>query len=193
MTALNTNYVQTAADLLKVFRSWQPLEQDQAILKEEYEHFLVERGAAALDRNAGSQHMTASAFIFTPDLLHILLCFHRKAQFWVQLGGHIDPDDESAAAAAHREAMEESGLQDVKPLTQQPLDLNRHALAHAFGSCKIHWHIGYGFIARHDEAIQMSDESEDVAWWAVDQLPHQTPNDFADRINLVRAELQAIR
>ncbi|MBW8810801.1 MAG: NUDIX domain-containing protein, partial [Lysobacter sp.] len=35
---------------------------------------------------------------------------HRKGGFWVQCGGHLEPDDATLSAAALREATEESGI-----------------------------------------------------------------------------------
>ena len=152
--------------------------------------FLASDGQEALDRYAGPEHMTASSFVFTDDLTQVLLCFHRKGQFWVQLGGHIDPDDATAALAATREATEESGLAGLTLLSVQPIDVNRHALANAFGACKVHWDLGYGFMASHLDNIVVSPESEDVAWWPVDQLPEQVPYDFPERLRLALAELK---
>lgn len=181
---------QIVADLSRSFETWDPNDQGQRALKEEYAAFLASDGQGALDRYAGPEHMTASSFVFTDDLAQVLLCFHRKGQFWVQLGGHIDPDDATAAQAATREATEESGLAGLTLFSVQPIDVNRHALANAFGACKVHWDMGYGFRASRQDNIVVSPESEDVAWWPVDQLPEQVPHDFPERLRLALAELK---
>lgn len=177
-------------DLHRTLTTWQPINPQQGALKREYAEFVQSHGGAAIDRHAGPEHVTASSFVFTPDLGQVLLCFHRKGQFWVQLGGHIDPEDTTAAVAATREATEESGLTGLELLSEEPIDLNRHGLANAFGACKVHWDLGYGFLANREDNIVVSPESEDVAWWPVNQLPKQTPHDFPERLALAVAELK---
>lgn len=178
-------------ELAEHLRSWTPRDDDQAALRDDYLEFIDQRGTSALTRESGRDHVTASCFVFTADLSRVLLCFHRKAQAWVQLGGHIDAGDASVAAAAFREAVEEGGL-EVRPLTRLPLDVDRHALGSGFASCDLHWDIGYGAVAVDGEPV-VSDESEHVAWWPVDALPTNTPPGFSRRIRRVHEAASAMR
>ncbi len=132
--------------------------------------FLQDRGIVALDRDGDPQHLTASCLIFTPTLTHVLLCFHKKGQFWVQVGGHIDAtDDDDLVAAAMREAQEESGLTDLTVI-DGVLDLDRHDLGAAFGRCRIHWDVGVAALSPL-ASPRVSEESERVQWFPVDALP----------------------
>lgn len=167
---------------------WSPLSAEQAALRHDYLAFLDEAGERGLDRDNGAEHLTASCFIFDPEFTRILLCFHKKGQFWVQLGGHIEHADETVADAAAREAREESGLDGIRLLGDSPLDINRHALAPAFDRCRRHWDLGYAAVASGEPRV--SDESDAVAWWPVDALPDAVPWDFPVRVANVRAELQ---
>src|SRR5258705_4171245 len=54
-------------------------------------------------------HLTASAFVLSPERAAVLLIFHKKLGIWVQPGGHIEAEDESLEAAARRELGEEVG------------------------------------------------------------------------------------
>ncbi|MGN6446137.1 NUDIX domain-containing protein, partial [Amnibacterium sp.] len=112
--------------------AWHPRTAEQLALRMEYEQFLSDGNAAALERDLGRAHVTGSAFVFTPDLQKILLGFHKKAGFWIQLGGHVETTDESVRAAARREAQEEGGIADLLDLGDGPLDLDRHELGPGF-------------------------------------------------------------
>lgn len=169
--------------------SWTPTSRHLAILRSEYLTYLADGGTAT--RDASPQHLTASTFVLSPDLQHVLLCYHRKGQFWVQVGGHVEPGDVDLAAAAAREAHEESGLVGLELLRSTPVDLDRHGLGDGFGRCAVHWDVGYVALAPADSVPVVSDESDDVAWWPVDALPAEVPPHFAGRLARVLAELSA--
>ena len=176
-----------AADLIARLQRWMPVAAGQAALRDEYLRFVADAPHAALQRDGGPEHVTGSCFVFTPDLAQVLLCFHRKGQFWVQLGGHIEPADTSVAAAAYREAAEECGIDDLIPVGAL-LDVDRHGLGGGF-RCSAHWDVGFAAIARPEAAPVASAESEDVAWWPVTDLPQNVPAGFADRLAGVLREL----
>ncbi|WP_336722267.1 NUDIX hydrolase [Cellulosimicrobium cellulans] len=216
MTALDPAAL-LARDALARLDRWEPADEVQAVLAAEYRTFLRGDGgsgarADAVRRDGGPQHLTASCFVLSPDLDRVLLCFHRKGQFWVQVGGHIEPGDTTLAGAAYREAREESGLDDLVPFDPDPepstdpddgpgaehqavapaapVDVHRHDLAAAFGTCRTHWDVGFVAFADPDARTAVSDESEDVAWFPVDALPSGTPDDFPARLATVLAEVR---
>ncbi len=53
----------------------------------------------------------------------------------------------------------------------------------------MHWDVGYVAIAPADSVPVVSDESDDVAWWPVDALPAEVPEQFVGRLTRVLAEL----
>jgi 8-oxo-dGTP pyrophosphatase MutT (NUDIX family) len=73
-------------------------------------------------------HLTASAFVLSPDGLQVLLIHHAKLGLWLQPGGHIDADDRDVFAAARRELAEEAGVVDVQvePGFPDVLDVDVH-------------------------------------------------------------------
>ncbi|SDS01378.1 8-oxo-dGTP pyrophosphatase MutT, NUDIX family [Paraoerskovia marina] len=170
-------------------RAWEPRSPEQAALRDRYLDFLDIHGEDSLRRDGGPEHVTGSCFVLTPDLTHVLLCYHRKGQFWVQVGGHVEADDASVADGALREAREESGL-DVAAWRTRPADLHRHELGSAFGRCTAHWDVGYVSFAPRDMVPAVSDESDDVAWFAVDDLPAEVPPDFPQRLATVLDEVR---
>lgn len=148
--------------------------------------FARTHGADALRKTGGPEHLTASCFVFSPDLGQVLLTHHRKGRFWVQLGGHLEAGDASLAAAARREAREESGLGDLELRSDAVVDLDRHELHGGF-TCAAHWDVGFVALAPLDATLDVSDESLDVRWFGVDALPVAVPLRFADRLATVRA------
>lgn len=140
-------------------------------------------------RDDGPRHATASALVFDPSLTRTLLVFHSKGRFWVQPGGHLEPDDESIAKAALRELREETGV-DV-PAVVEPLayDLDHHELSSAFGRCVSHLDIGVAVVVEGDLDLVVGAESEDVRWWPIDALPEQVPDGFPWRVRRLRDRL----
>jgi len=176
-------------EILDRLQEWSPVAPAQARISGEYQAFVRDLQAAAVDRDGGPEHLTGSCFVLTPDLTQVLLCFHRKGQFWVQLGGHVESGDKSVAAAAYREAREEGGIADIRPFGTMPVDLHRHPLSSSFGTCRVHWDVGFAAFADGDAVPGVSAESEAVAWFGVDRLPAQTPEDFPLRLRTVLDEL----
>ncbi|QKJ21014.1 NUDIX domain-containing protein [Microbacterium hominis] len=150
-----------------------------------YRAFLDEAGEAALHRDGGREHVTASCFVFSPGFDRVLLCLHRKGGFWVQFGGHLESIDAALADAALREAREESGVEAIALLSTQPVDLDRHELSAGFGWCAAHWDVGFAAVVAPDAVPTASDESDDVAWFDVDAVPAAVPTGFVVRLRNV--------
>ncbi|MDQ0614618.1 8-oxo-dGTP pyrophosphatase MutT (NUDIX family) [Microbacterium sp. W4I4] len=179
-----------AEDSAATLRSWTPIREADRRLQCEYVEFADEPAHTHRETSSG-QHLTASAFVFDAALEQVLLCFHGKGRFWVQLGGHIEQSDASLADAALREALEESGLDRLTPVLGAPVDLDRHALSSGFGSCQVHWDVGFAFIADPDATPLASEESESVAWWPVAGLPEGSVSGLAGRIERALASISA--
>jgi 8-oxo-dGTP pyrophosphatase MutT (NUDIX family) len=178
-----------AERLSRDLAAWVPPNADQDRLRAEFIRFIDQGSGGALARDSGPKHVTASCFVFSTDLRRVLLCFHRKGQFWVQLGGHIEASDRSVAHAALREAREEGGISALTPVGLLPVDVDRHSLGDGFGRCSEHWDIGFAATASSDAVPLVSAESEDVAWWPLAGLPRDVPPGFAERVGAVAANL----
>jgi 8-oxo-dGTP pyrophosphatase MutT (NUDIX family) len=66
----------------------------------------------------GALHVTASALVVDPRRRLVLLRWHARMQRWLQVGGHADPGEIDPWEIALREAREETGLDDLAPLSQ---------------------------------------------------------------------------
>src|SRR3954470_18673508 len=128
---------------------------------------LDEHGAALLTRQAAPSHVTASAVVLSADGASTCLVLHGRLGLWVQPGGHLEPEDMTLPLAAAREVEEETGL--TGELLPDVVALSRHRAPCA---PDVDWHLDVQFalIAEPDRP-GVSDESEDVRWWDVDDLP----------------------
>lgn len=169
-----------------------PADADVSRLRDASLAYLREHGDAALRRRPLGEHLTASAVVLDPTGTRTLLCLHTKGQFWVQPGGHVDPEDEDLLAGALRELREETGAHVTADavLDRVPLDIDRHALSDRFGTCR--WHVDVGFLVVVDpeETLAVSTESQDVAWWPVDALPEPAADGVSRRVGRAREALR---
>ena len=83
--------------------------------------------AASTASSTTPGHVTGSAFVLDAASGQVLLHHHRRLDRWLQLGGHDDGEHDPLATAL-REAREESGLPDLRPLTAAILDVDVHAI-----------------------------------------------------------------
>ncbi len=157
--------------------AWVAPDEHQRRLREDYLAHLVAH-PDGVAKGGPPAHLTAGVLVLDEQAEQVLLTLHRKAGAWLQFGGHLEPGDSSLYAAACREVGEESGLPvgDDGPLRVIPeiVELNRHALGGAFGTCREHLDIRYlgVTVGRPDPVV--SAESVDVRWWPIARLPQQT-------------------
>ena len=157
-----------SASARKVLTSWDPPDPGQDQLRRRYLDHL-DRHHDGWSRSCRGQHLTASTLIISSAGDQVLLTLHRKIGRWLQTGGHIEAGDHDVRGAALREATEESGLAELRigPL----LLLSRHQVV--CGPVTPTFHLDLQFLAVADEVTPavVSDESDDVRWFACDQLP----------------------
>ncbi|MBL8857516.1 MAG: NUDIX hydrolase [Planctomycetes bacterium] len=114
-------------------------------------------------------HLTASALILNHERTHALLTHHKKLDRWLQLGGHCD-GDANLARVALREALEESGIADLR-IDPRVLDLDIHTIP-SRGSEREHLHLDVRFqiLAPSGAKPVLSDESHALAWVSIGEL-----------------------
>lgn len=128
-----------------------------------------------LTRNNPVAHMTASAWIVSPDRTHALLAYHNLYRSWAWLGGHADGDGDLLRVAL-REAREESGLLHVRPVTDElfsieVLPVTQHVKRGRFVSAHLHLNATFLLEADMSDALRCKpDENSGVKWFDLDSL-----------------------
>ena len=165
------------ADAVRVLDAWWAPTSEQAALRDRYLEHLAAHPDGVF-RDCRPDHLTASTLVLSHDRSRVLLTLHAKARQWFQLGGHCEPGDPTLAAAALREATEESGVADLR-LGPAPVHLSEHAVPFCGPHGDVH-HLDVRFVAVADGDAEhaVSEESLDVAWWPVDALPNDELTDL---------------
>ena len=166
-------------------------DMQQAELDRVTDH-LANHGGAALAKAGHPIHLTASCFVFDETLEETLLTFHRKGQFWVQLGGHLEEDDLSLREAAIREFREESGISTAAWFSALPLDTNIHDVSSAFGTCRTHIDLAFGAVVPRGATTSVSAESDDLGWHSVLRLPSGSVTGLAARAARIRDQVPSL-
>ena len=178
------------ADALALLSGWSAPDAGQEELRERYVAQL-HADPDALRREGRPDHLTASTLVLSAERERVLLTLHAKARRWFQLGGHCEEADPTLAAAALREATEESGLPGLH-LDPVPVQLSAHPVPFCGGPPErpVH-HLDVRFVAvAGDEQHALSEESLDLRWWPVDALPDPEA-DLVELVRLARARLRA--
>jgi 8-oxo-dGTP pyrophosphatase MutT (NUDIX family) len=172
-------------DALDVLRHWQAPSPEQERLRTSYVEHLGAHDHGVW-RSCYPNHLTAGALVLSHDRRQVLLNLHRKARRWFHFGGHLEPSDVTLGGAALREATEESGLAGLV-VEAEPLHLSRHTVAFCDPRGPVD-HLDVRFLALLGSDTQpvVSEESIDVRWWPVDDLPTKE----ADMVEMVELALR---
>jgi 8-oxo-dGTP pyrophosphatase MutT (NUDIX family) len=159
-------------DAVRVLKSWRAPDPEQERARLAFLRHLERHPADGMWRECAAGHITASTAVLDAARSRVLLTLHTKIKAWLQLGGHCEPGDATLAAAALREAGEESGIAGLR-LLPGPVQLDRHAVrCHPEGS----WHLDVQYVAIAPDGARhtLSEESDDLRWFPVDALPEPT-------------------
>ena len=139
-------------------------------------------------RENKTAHMTASAWVVSPDRSRVLMVYHNLYHSWSWMGGHAD-GDEDLLRVARREVQEESGLENLIQLTPgifslEILSVDGHIKRGCYVSTHLHLNVTYLFQADPSEKLRIKpDENSGVAWIPVAELPEKVTEPwFLDHI-----------
>ncbi|MFF0577403.1 NUDIX hydrolase [Streptosporangium saharense] len=152
----------------EVLATWDaPTAEEETLRREFLDH--VHTYEDAMWRECVPGHLTATTAVISHDGERVLLTLHPKAGMWLPMGGHCEREDVSLDGVALREATEESGIAGLR-LLPGPLALDRHRVwCHPPHSH--HLDVEYGAVAPADVEAVISDESLDLRWFPIEEIP----------------------
>lgn len=175
------------ADAVRLLTAYAPRNARQQTLRQDYLAHLRDHPDGT-SRGCLPDHLTASAIVVDPGAGRVLLGLHARAGLWLQMGGHIEPGDETIAAAALRESVEESGIPGLRLWSELPLALDRHP-APCSAEARYHLDVQFLAIAPAGAAAVVSPEQIELRWCDYEALTE--PTDEAVR-RLVAAAREAL-
>ncbi|MGM9542383.1 MAG: NUDIX hydrolase [Candidatus Limivicinus sp.] len=169
---------------IKNYRPWNEQErQDQAVILA-----FLDKNPDAFYRTNLLAHMTASAWVVNPQRSKTLLVYHRLYDSWSWTGGHAD-GEEDLLAVALREVREETGVQTLRPVSEEiysleVLTVDGHEKHGKYVSSHLHLNLTYLLEAEADQPLRVCEaENSGVAWFSLtNALSASTEPWFVERI-----------
>ena len=121
-------------------------------------------------RENRTAHFTASSWILNKKHDKVLLIYHNISHSWAWTGGHAD-GEEDLLSVAKREAMEETGVQDIWEIgdgiySLEVLTVDGHEKRGAYVSSHLHLNVTYLLEADEEEILRVKpDENSGVKWF----------------------------
>ena len=157
--------------------------RDKAVILE-----YLKNHPGAFYRSDPIAHMTASAWVVDRKRSKVVMVYHRIYDSWAWTGGHAD-GEEDLLAVALRECREETGLQKVRPVSEEiysleVLTVDGHEKRGVYVSSHLHLNLTYLLEADEDETLRVcEEENAGVRWFSLDEaLRASTEPWFVERI-----------
>ncbi len=161
-------------DLFKSIENYVPFNEQEEVEKRIMLKYLKESNNI-LTRNNEMAHFTSSAFVFNKERTKVLMAYHKIYDSWGWVGGHSDGDNDLLYVAM-KEAMEETGITNVKPIyddifTLEIINVNGHEKRGKYVASHAHLNVTYLLEADENEKIHIKeDENSGVAWVPIDEV-----------------------
>ncbi|VEU82076.1 NUDIX hydrolase [Acholeplasma hippikon] len=158
---------------VKEIENYIPKNEQEKIDKEAMIQF-ASRNEDAFLRSNLMAHFTNSAIITNSKKDKVLFINHLIYKSWGWVGGHNDGIEDFLAVVL-REATEETGVKNVKPLLNEPVSLDNifvpyHIKNGKFVGDHIHMNLAYLLVAdENEQLVTKVDENSGVRWFTLDE------------------------
>ena len=152
-----------------------PFNEQEEKDRDEIRRWLKRDPADIYTRKNTAAHISASAWVVSPDRQKVLMAYHNIYESWAWLGGHADGETDLLKVAV-KEVKEESGIDDVRPLDEdifsvEVLSVDGHIKNGEYVSTHVHLNITY--LLEADPSLPLhhkADENKAVSWIARDDV-----------------------
>ncbi|MGL5312590.1 MAG: NUDIX hydrolase [Peptostreptococcaceae bacterium] len=135
----------------------------------------INKNENVLTRENEVAHITSSGFIVNKNRDKVLMIHHNIYNSWGWTGGHADGDSDLLEVAI-KEAKEETGVKNVKPVTDDIccidiLTVNSHIKKGKYVASHLHLSVAYVLEADESDDISIKeDENSGVAWVDIEKV-----------------------
>jgi 8-oxo-dGTP pyrophosphatase MutT (NUDIX family) len=172
-------------NLFKQIQDYKPYNKQERKDKEIFLKYLTDFDDC-LHRGNEYGHLVSSAFVLNEERNKILMIYHKIYDAWGWLGGHADGDSDLLHVAI-KEVKEESGVGEVKPITEEIFVLDTlpvlgHEKRGEYVPAHIHLSVAYLLEAKEEEKLKVNErETGGVKWVPLEKMvalsgePHMEP------------------
>ena len=158
--------------LIREIENYIPFNRQEVRDKAQILSFL-RSGDDLLTRENTIAHLTASAWVVSPDRSQVIMVYHNLYRSWSWMGGHADGDAD-LLAVAQKEVMEECGIDSLRIVSPEIFSLevlcvDGHEKKGQYLSSHLHLNVTYLFEADPAKPLRIKpDENSAVAWFSLD-------------------------
>lgn len=162
-------------NLREQLENYQPYNEQEAADLSVILH-LLDTQEDIFTRENKTAHMSASSWLLNRTHDKVLMIYHNIYQSWSWTGGHAD-GEEDLLAVAIREAMEETGVTDIRPVNAKEsifsveiLTVDGHEKRGAYVPSHLHLNVTYLLEADEEEVLRVKpDENSGVKWFTLEE------------------------
>lgn len=157
-------------DLREQLKNYIPYNEQEAADREQILR-LLESGEDIYTRENKTAHLCASSWLINKNRNKVLMVYHNIFHSWSWTGGHAD-GERDLLAVAKREAMEETGVKNIRALEDdifsvEILTVDGHEKRGAYVPSHLHLNITYLLEADETEILCVKqDENSGVKWFS---------------------------